>query len=68
MWVPRWAGRVYSKLYVEFGPNLFKLSETVEVLKISENQAKVAFSLLHKRGFLTVFERKGDLGLQANIT
>ncbi|MEM3545685.1 MAG: nucleotidyltransferase domain-containing protein [Candidatus Bathyarchaeia archaeon] len=58
MWISRWLGECYSKLYAKFGIDLFTLKEAREVLPFSENKISVAFSMLHSKRFLLVFSRK----------
>jgi len=56
MWVPRWLGECYSKLYVRFSLEVFTFNEAMKFLSFSENKLSVAFSKLHSRRFLTVFK------------
>ncbi len=58
MWVPKWLGEAYAKLYVEFGVNIFTFSDVAKVLTLSENMVKAVLSGLHRHGLLIVFERK----------
>jgi len=58
MWIPRWLGEAYAKLYVEFGLGLFRFSDVARVLELSESMTKAIVSGLHRHGLLTVFERK----------
>jgi len=57
MWVSRWLGECYSKLYVRFGGELFTFSEAGEFLSFDRNRLSVAFSRLHSKRLLLVFER-----------
>ena len=58
MWVPRWLGESYAKLYAEFDLGLFRFSDAVRVLELSESMAKAVVSGLHRHGLLTIFERR----------
>lgn len=57
MWIPRWLGECYSKLYVEFGLELFTFKDALKVLGLSRNRLSVAFSKLHSKRFLLIFKR-----------
>jgi len=57
MWVSRWLGECYSKLYVRFGGELFTFSEAGELLSFDRNRLSVAFSRLHSKRILVVFDR-----------
>jgi len=56
MWIPSWLGEVYSKLYARFEDDLFTFQEAKEHLSFSENKLAVAFSKLHAKRILLVFE------------
>ena len=57
MWLSRWLGECYSKLYVRFGLELFTFSEARDFLLFDENKLSVAFSKLHSKRVLLVFDR-----------
>jgi len=57
VWIPRWLGEAYSRLYVELGTDTFRLADVVDVLGVSDSRARVIVHHLHRRGVLTVFER-----------
>lgn len=57
LWIPRWLGECYSKLYLRFGRDLFTFREAEEALSFGEAKLSVAFSKLHSRRILLVFER-----------
>ncbi|MCS7364688.1 MAG: nucleotidyltransferase domain-containing protein [archaeon GB-1867-035] len=57
MWIPRWLGEAYAKLYVEFGCSPFKFRDAMSVLSLNENRVKVILSKLHTKGILTLFDR-----------
>jgi len=57
MWIPRWLGECYSRLYVRFGRELFTFSEAKKFLSFDESKLSVAFSKLHSRRILLVFDR-----------
>ena len=56
MWIPSWLGEIYSRLCVTFGTELFTLEEARRVLPYTENKLAVAFSKLHSKRILLVFE------------
>ena len=57
MWLPRWAGEIYSRLYYHFGLNIFKFKDALEALGISDNKLNMAFTYLRRAGALTIFDR-----------
>lgn len=57
MWISKWLGECYSKLYLEFGLELFTFSEARKLLLLSENKLSVAFSKLHSKRILHIFDR-----------
>ena len=57
MWIPRWLGECYSRLYVKFGMEPFTFSEAKKILSLDESKLSVAFSKLHSRRILLVFDR-----------
>ncbi|MEM2912979.1 MAG: nucleotidyltransferase domain-containing protein [Candidatus Bathyarchaeia archaeon] len=57
MWVPKWLGEYYSKLYVKFRSDLFTFNDARRLLSIDENRLSVAFSKLHSKRFILVFNR-----------
>jgi predicted nucleotidyltransferase len=57
MWIPRWLGETYARLYLEFGLEAFTLSNAVKVIGRDEKWVNVAFSRLHKLRLLYLFER-----------
>jgi len=57
MWIPKWLGECYSRLYVRFGRELFTFSEAKKFLSFDENKLSVVFSKLHSRRILLVFDR-----------
>lgn len=57
MWVPKWLGECYSRLYVKFRSNLFTFNDARKLLSINENRLSVAFSKLHSKRFILVFNR-----------
>jgi len=57
MWIPRWLGEIYSKLYYNFELSLFTFSDALNILSMPRNKLMVAFSHLHKNHILTIFER-----------
>jgi predicted nucleotidyltransferase len=57
MWISKWLGECYSKLYMRFGCELFTFSEAAEFLSLNRNRLSVAFSKLHSKRLLLVFDR-----------
>jgi len=57
MWIPRWLGEIYSKLFLRFETGLFTFSEAVEYLGVDAGKLAVAFSKLHSERVLTIFKR-----------
>ncbi len=57
MWIPKWLGEIYSKLFVAFEHELFTFNQAKSLLSMSENKLSVAFSKLHSRRLITIFER-----------
>ncbi|MBM5806040.1 MAG: hypothetical protein FJZ49_08290 [Candidatus Verstraetearchaeota archaeon] len=57
MWLPRWLGEAYSKLYFEFGLEPFKFEEARSLLKSDKIWLNVAFSRLHSLRALYVHAR-----------
>lgn len=57
MWISKWLGELYSRLYSRFGLEPFTFSEAKEALSLSEGRLSVAFSKLHSKRVLLVFER-----------
>lgn len=58
MWLPRWLGEIYSRLFVRFGMELFTFSDAKETLSLDENKLSVAFSKLHSKRVLLIFSRE----------
>jgi len=54
MWVPRWLGEVYSRLYYSFGLDLFTFRDALSVSGVSSSRLMVVFSRLHSCLLLTV--------------
>lgn len=57
MWIPRWLGKCYSRLYLRFGEELFTFSEAEKFLSLSKAKLSVAFSKLHTKRILLIFDR-----------
>ncbi len=55
--MPRWLGEIYSRLYVQLEDSLFTLEQAKRALGLDRSRLNVAFSKLHSRRVLTVFER-----------
>ncbi|MEM3678164.1 MAG: nucleotidyltransferase domain-containing protein [Candidatus Bathyarchaeia archaeon] len=58
MWIPRWIGEPYARLYGEFQLRVFRFEDALKVLSASNaGMAKAVFSRLHKESLLAVFKR-----------
>ena len=57
MWIPRWLGEVYSRLYYNFELGLFTFNDALNVLDMPSSKLMVVFSKLHKSHLLTIFKR-----------
>jgi predicted nucleotidyltransferase len=57
VWLQRWLGEAYAKLYAEFGRETFTFVQAGKVLGIGAPRLHVAFSQLHAQGALIVFQR-----------
>lgn len=57
MWLQRWLGESYCKLYSRFGRGIFTAAEAAEVLGFDSPKLYVAFSKLHSAGALILFAR-----------
>jgi len=57
MWIPKWLGEIYSRLFVHFELELFTFNQAKSILSMSEGKLSVAFSKLHSRRLMTIFER-----------
>ena len=55
MWIPKWLGECYSKLYMRFNKELFTFHDAKEHLSFNESKLSVAFSKLHSKRFLLIF-------------
>ncbi len=55
--MPRWLGEAYSKLYVRFSREVFRLKEAKDFLEVDEERARVLLHHLHRRGVLLIFKR-----------
>jgi len=57
VWISKWLGECYSKLYMRFGCELFTFSEARDFLSFDANRLSVAFSKLHSKRILLLFDR-----------
>ena len=55
MWIPRWLGEYYSKLFTHFERELFTFEQGRRLLSVSETRLSVAFSKLHSDRILLIF-------------
>ena len=58
MWVPRWLGEIYAKLYVRFGTGLFTFQDARHALSMDKSKLAVALSRLHSNRILLVFRSR----------
>jgi len=58
MWIPKWLGEAYAKMYNEFHTNLFTFNDAKKILGYNESKVKIILSRLHDKGILMIFERK----------
>jgi len=56
MWIPKWLGECYSKLFGHFGQELFTFQQARELLTVNETKLAVAFSKLHSKRILLIFD------------
>ena len=57
MWIPRWLGECYSKLFLKFELNPFTFKEAKEALGYNEGKLSVALSKLHSKRLLLILDR-----------
>lgn len=57
MWIPRWLGEIYSRLFQMFEAEIFTFAQAEEALGVETGKLRVAFSKLHSERILTVFRR-----------
>ncbi|MFN3621790.1 MAG: nucleotidyltransferase family protein, partial [Nitrososphaerales archaeon] len=58
MWLSKRLGEYYSRLYVRFGQELFTFNEAADALSLDKNSLSVAFSKLHSKRALLIFNRE----------
>jgi len=63
MWLPRWVGELYARLYAEFGGEPFRFEDALNLSR-SASAAKVALSELRRVGGVYV-HRRGEGGRRA---
>jgi len=57
MWLPRWLGEAYAKLFTSFGVELFTFSEAMKALNVDKKWLNVAFSKLHAKRLLYIYSK-----------
>ncbi|RLF11571.1 MAG: hypothetical protein DRJ98_03165 [Thermoprotei archaeon] len=57
MWLPRWLGEVYAKLYAELNTDLFTFEKARSLLEAKRAWLNVAFSKLHEFRALYIYSR-----------
>ncbi len=57
LWLPRWLGSAYAKLYGAYGDDLFTFEHAAKLA--GNGNAKLVVSLLRRKGWLSVFGRNG---------
>jgi len=58
MWIPRWLGECYSKLFTHFRQEAFTFQQASELLSLNENRLAVAFSKLHSKRILLIIDQR----------
>ena len=58
MWIPRWLGEIYARLFLTFETELFTVSQAREVLNLPVGRLNAAFSQLHSKRILTIFKAR----------
>jgi len=56
MWIPKWLGECYSRLFAHFRQELFTFQQAREFLSVNEKKLAVAFSKLHSKRILLIFD------------
>ncbi|MCS7137903.1 MAG: nucleotidyltransferase domain-containing protein, partial [Candidatus Caldarchaeum sp.] len=56
MWLPRWLGEAYAKLYFHFGNDVFGFNDARAVLELRDENLRVALSRLHAVRAVHVFQ------------
>jgi len=56
MWVPRWLGECYSRLFTHFEQETFTFQQARELLSADKNKLAVAFSKLHSKRILLILD------------
>ncbi len=57
MWVPRWLGEAYSKLYRTFNSEVFQFAHAQKTLSFGDSKLRAAFSYLHRRRLVLVISQ-----------
>ncbi len=57
MWIPRWLGECYSRLFTRFRKETFTFQQAKELLLTNENRLAVAFSKLHSKRILLILDQ-----------
>ncbi|MEM0211912.1 MAG: nucleotidyltransferase domain-containing protein [Candidatus Methanomethylicia archaeon] len=57
LWIPKWLGECYSKLYMKFKLGLFTFNDAKNVLLFDDNKLSVVFSMLHSKRLILVFKK-----------
>jgi hypothetical protein len=56
MWLQRWLGEAYSRLYWKYGRETFGAGDVRSLLGLTESMTHVALSRLHSAGALVIFD------------
>jgi hypothetical protein len=59
MWLPRWLGKHYSRLYAELGGEEFCFENAQKALGVKDTELRIILSGLRRAGFLDVLARRG---------
>lgn len=58
MWIPKWLGECYSKLFTHFGQETFTFQQAMDLLSLNRNRLAVAFSKLHSKRILLILDQR----------
>jgi hypothetical protein len=58
MWLPKWLGENYCRLYAEVGTRMFDFGDALRTLQQPEGKLRVILSELRRSGFMDVIARK----------
>jgi hypothetical protein len=59
MWIPKWLGEHYCRLYAEFGTHEFEFEEALGKFGLRDRELRMILSNLRRSGFVDVLARRG---------